>query len=158
MILANIDLYTILYTRNNLHYNPLKDIASFRCGSIANLCTPVRFRYPPPLKSIAWMITFPKNTPKTSYTIHTHSGHSSSLGKNLFRELQLISAYLHACFLSHEIHKNPDTLLRTNRVDCCDEIGKRSGEHFYTVSLVQTFGWEQCTRCIASEHKTRNQL
>ena len=48
MILANIDLYTILYTRNNLHYNPLKDIASFRCGSIANLCTPVRFRYSPP--------------------------------------------------------------------------------------------------------------
>ena len=31
-----------------MHYNPLKDIASIRCGSIANPCTPVRFRYPPP--------------------------------------------------------------------------------------------------------------
>jgi hypothetical protein len=46
---------------------------------IANPCTPVRFRYPPPIKSITYMINYPKNEQKISYTIHTQSGDSSSL-------------------------------------------------------------------------------
>jgi len=43
-------------------------------------------------------------------------------------------------FLIHEIHEYPDTLFGIDCVNACDEIGKRSGEHFHTVSLVQTFG------------------
>ena len=35
LIPADTGLYTNLYTRNNLHYNPLNDIATIRCGSIA---------------------------------------------------------------------------------------------------------------------------
>ena len=73
MILTDTGLYTNLYTRNNLHYNPLKDIASIRCGSIANPCTPVRFRYPPPQH----LVDISQNLPlKTTYS-HNISVHNS---------------------------------------------------------------------------------
>ena len=36
--------------------------------------------------------------------------------------------------------------------------GKRSCEHFQASSLTQTFWWKKCTRGIASEHQTRNQV
>ena len=66
------------------------------------------------------------------------------LGKSLFSELQLISGDLHACLLTHEVHEYPNALLRINCIHRCNEISKRSGEHFHAISLAQTFGWEKC--------------
>jgi hypothetical protein len=76
------------------------------------------------------------------------------LGKSLFSELQLISGDLHACLLTHEVHEYPNALLRINCIHRCNEISKRSAEHFHAVSFAKTFGRESCTRCIASEHQT----
>ena len=67
------------------------------------------------------------------------------LEKSLFSKLQLISTDLHACFLPHKIHEDPNTLFRVNCIHRRDEIGKRSCEHFNAISLVQAFGWEHCT-------------
>ncbi len=76
------------------------------------------------------------------------------LGKSLFSELQLISGDLHACLLTHEGNEYPNALLRINCIHRCNEIGERSAEHFHAVSFAKTFGWENCTRGIASEHQT----
>ena len=40
----------------------------------------------------------------------------------------------------------------------CNEIGKRSGEHFHAIPSLKTFRREQVTRGIASEHQTRDQV
>ena len=82
------------------------------------------------------MIRHATGRPKRSQWIEK----ARKLGNSLCRELQLICGDLHARFLSHKIHEYPNTLLRINCVDCCNKISKRSGEHFHTVSLVQTFG------------------
>ena len=74
------------------------------------------------------------------------------LGKSLFGQLQLIRSDLHTCFLSHEIHENPETLLRINCIHSCNKIGKGSSEHFNAISLIQTFGWKKGARGIASQH------
>jgi hypothetical protein len=76
------------------------------------------------------------------------------LGKSLFSDLQLISGDLHACLSTHEVHEYPNALLRINCINRCNEISKRSAEHFHAVSFAKTFGRESCTRCIASEHQT----
>ena len=46
--------------------------------------------------------------------------------KILLGQLQLISCDLHACFLSHKVHENPNALLRINCIHCSNEISKGS--------------------------------
>jgi hypothetical protein len=80
------------------------------------------------------------------------------LGITLLRKSKLFYSNLHARFLSHEIHQNPNALVGINSVNRCHEISKASGEHFDTSPFAKTFWRQQRTSRVASEHEARDKL
>ena len=74
------------------------------------------------------------------YVPHWKKLRDTAKGKILI-DLQLICGNLNACFLTHKVHEYPNTSLRINCIHCSNEIGKRSGEHFNTITCAKTFWW-----------------
>lgn len=89
---------------------------------------------------------------------HLNELKSAEIRLCLIVGLQLISCYLQACFLPHEIHEHPDALIGINIVYSCNKIGKRSCKHFNAISFYKIFWREHHAWSIASAHQTRDKL